>query len=153
MWAVKVDHVCSTMWRLLRVSNDKNNMSSTMWKAPNIILYIPSWWWNMSMWSECNKLWKVIEVMKFVLCYKINGYSAMWIRNIGIEQIWTVTVMLVWKITKNYRNWVRGWIIYEIEAEWVYFHMKETEQAKELYIWGHLNFIEAGLDWFRNPLF
>ena len=41
---------------------------------------------------------------------------------------------------KNGGNWIRGWIIYEIEAEWAYFHIKETEKEKELYILRYLKF-------------
>ena len=35
---------------------------------------------------------------------------------IEIEQIQTVEAMLVWKITKNFRNLVIGWMRYGIKA-------------------------------------
>ena len=54
--------------------------------------------------------------------------------NLNAKLFWMTAVGKLWKITINGEKWIGGWIKYEIEAEWVYFHMKEVGKEKELYM-------------------
>ena len=109
------------------------------------------WWTSASIclfefMSNMLDIWANLGKMEGIKwnCAKVN-FSSKTVLDSNSEWIW--------KFTKNCASWIKFQIKYVIKVYWVYFHIKETGEAKEFHIMWYLNSCETVSEWILDPLF